>query len=111
MTPLLLVRMMASLARSNSSVWSIRCSVRGMASAGEAKLLSCLCSRRARGCVCARIGLRGIARAKLLETSQVEHVIERQECAQNDHEEKKQTRGAQPAVGRASLLPGRPLLH
>src|SRR5687768_1014601 len=111
MAPSLSVRMMASFARSNSSVWSIRCSVSSMSSASQAELLSCLLSRRGRSCVCARTRLGGVACAKFLETSGVEDVIERHQRAQHYQEEKKHTRGAQPAVGRAPLLPDSPLPH
>src|ERR1044072_2039208 len=82
-----------------------------MASAGQEKLLSCLRSRRAGRCVCARARLRGAPGPHLLRPAGEEEIISPRGRTQEDDEEEEKTERAQSAIGCAGHLARRSLLQ
>src|SRR3979411_424271 len=89
--------MMASLATSSSSAWSIT------------GYMPSWCRRRRR-CK-TRTRLRRVTGAQLIQTPGGDEIIERQQRTQNYREEKNETRSAQSTVRRARHLPRRSLPH
>src|SRR4051812_11606382 len=101
MVPSASVRMMASFARSRSSVCSVGWSESGITSVCERKLLSCLRSWTGRDCARGRAGLCRTAGAKFLQPAGDKEIIERDERTCQHNEEKDEADHPQSTVGLA----------